>query len=73
MVRRFLESAQGALPPLADVLALPLYARAMGEKPLNGRDIEGMPNGWCTRGFRGDDSKRMGFVAEGGDDGEFLI
>ena len=30
-------------PPLGDALALALYARAMGEKPLKGRDIEGMP------------------------------
>ena len=42
------------IPPLlGDVLALSLYARAMGENPLKGRDIEGIPNGRWTRGFRG--------------------
>jgi hypothetical protein len=69
----FLRAPRALVPPLGDVLALPLYARAMGEKPLKGRDIEGMPNGRWTRGFRGNDSDRIGFEEEGGGDGEFLI
>ena len=69
----FLRVPRAFAPLLGDVLALPLYARAMGEKPLNGRDIKGIPNGRCTRGFRGNDSERMGFVVEGGGNGAFLI
>jgi hypothetical protein len=68
-----LRAPRALVPPMGDVLALPLYACAMGEKPLKGRDIEEMPNGWWTRGFRGKDSDGMGFVAEGAGDGEFLI
>jgi hypothetical protein len=40
----FLRALKALVPPLGDVLALPLYARAMGENPLKGGDIEGMPN-----------------------------
>jgi len=41
----FLRAPRALVPPLGDVLALPLYARAMGENPFKGRDTEGMPNG----------------------------
>lgn len=64
-------SALVLVPPLlGDMLALPLY-RAMGENPLKGREIEGMPKGRWTRGFRGDVSDGVGFIVEG--DGEFFI
>ena len=69
----FLRAPRALVPPLGDVLALPLYARAMGENPFKGRDIEGMPNGRWTRGFRGNDSDGVGFAVEGGGGGEFLI
>jgi len=36
-----------------DMLALPLYARTMGEMPLKGRDIEGMPDGNLARKMKG--------------------
>jgi hypothetical protein len=61
------------VPPLGDMLALPLYARVMGEKPLKGRDIKGIPNGRWTQGFRGNVSDGVEFVVEGGGDGEIFI
>ena len=60
-------------PPLGDVLALSLCARAMGEKFLKGRDIEGIPTGQWMRGFRGNVSDSVEFVVDGGEDGEFFI
>jgi hypothetical protein len=68
----FLRAPRALVPLLGDV-ALPLYTRAMGEKPFKGRDIEGIPNGRWTRGFRGKVLDGVGFVVEGGGDGDFIV
>jgi hypothetical protein len=70
MVRHFLESAQGTRTTARGCAGIAVVRTRNGMK---GRDIEGMSNGRWTRGFRGKDSGGMGFMAEGGGDGEFLI
>jgi len=70
MVHRFLESAQGTRTTAGRRVGIAVVRTHDG---IKGRDIEGTRNGRWTRGFRGKDSDDMGFVAEGGGDGEFII
>jgi len=67
MVRRFLESPQGTRTTAGRRVGIAVVRTHDG---IKGRDIEVTRNGRWTRGKDSDD---MGFIAEGGGDGEFII